>query len=170
MKSNLSRLSFDNKEGTSNQSTPTPSILTARINETKNDSFSGNKETLSVESMSYCARFEICSAPKCPLDILIDLRFQDPEDPKCEMAKATRRKYWLSMPDEIKSELRYQGYLESEYTRMRSAKERWLALPEQQKAEIKERMKNMKNRRPVPMEREPIDEPYLPQDPGDEPA
>ena len=74
------------------------------------------------------------------------------------------------MPDFLKSELRYQGYFESEYNRMRSARERWLALPEQQKAEIKERMKNMKNRKPVPMEGEPIDEPYLPQDPGDEPA
>ena len=38
-----------------------------------------------------------------------------------------------------------EGYFESEYNRMRSAKERWLALPEQKKAEIRERMKNVRN-------------------------
>lgn len=153
-----------------NYSKETPSILTHRINETKNDSFPGNKETLSLESMSRCARFDFCSAPKCPLDILINLRAETDEDPRCEMAKATRHKYWESMPDFLKSKLKYQGYFEAEYNRKKSARKRWLALPKQQKAEIKERMKNMKNRRPVPMEREPIDEPYLPQDPGDEPA
>ncbi len=153
-----------------NYSKETPSILTHRINETKNDSFTTELEGLSLESMSYCSRFEDCSAPKCPLDILINLRTEVEEDPICGMAKATRHKYWLSMPDFLKSELKFEGYFESEYNRMRSAKERWLALPEQQKAGIKERMKNMKNRKPVPMEREPIDEPYLPQDPGDEPA
>ena len=153
-----------------NYSKETPSILTARINGQKIDSFTTELEGLSLESMSYCSRFEDCSAPKCPLDILINLRAETDEDPRCEMAKSTRHKYWESLQDSLKSKLKYQGYFESEYNRMRSAKKRWLALPEQQKAEIKERMKNMKNRRPVPMEREPIDEPYLPQDPGDEPA
>lgn len=119
-----------------------PSILTHRINETKNDSVSGNKETLSYESMSHCSRFEDCSAPKCPLDLLINLRTEVEEDPRCEMAKATRHKYWSSMPDEIKTELKFEGYLESEYNRIKSARERWLALPEQKKAEIRERMKN----------------------------
>ena len=153
-----------------NYSKETPSILTARINGQKIDSYSGNLEVISQESMSRCARFDFCSAPKCPLDILINLRTEVEEDPRCEMAKATRHKYWESLPENIRNSLKFEGYYESEYNRMRSARERWLALPEQQKAEIKERMKNMKNRRPVPMEREPIDEPYLPQDPGDEPA
>ena len=132
----------ESDKGTSNQSTHAPSILTARINETKNDSFSGNKEALSLESMSYCSRFEDCSAPKCPLDILINIRTEVEEDPICEMAKATRHKYWMAMPDSIKSELKFEGYLESEYNRIKSARERWLALPEQKKAEIRERMKN----------------------------
>lgn len=123
----------------------TPSILTHRINETKSSECSGNKEAISLESMSRCARFDFCSAPKCPLDILINLRSETDEDPRCEMAKATRHKYWLSMPDFLKSELKFEGYFESEYNRMRSAKERWLALPEQKKAEIRERMKNVRN-------------------------
>ena len=132
----------ESDKGTSNQSTYAPSNLTHRINETKNDSFSGNKEALSYESMSRCARFDFCSAPKCPLDLLIDLRIEVETDPRCDMAKPTRHKYWESMPDAIKSRLKFEGYLESEYNRMKTAKERWLALPEQEKAEIRERMKN----------------------------
>ena len=58
------------------------------------------------------------------------------------MAKSTRHKYWESLPDSIKSELKFEGYLDSEYNRMKSAKKRWLTLPEQKKAEIRERMKN----------------------------
>ena len=123
----------------------TPSIPTARINGTKSSECSSNKEAISLESMSYCSRFEDCSAPKCPLDVLINLRAETEDDPECEMAKATRHKYWESMPDSIKSELKFEGYFESEYNRMRSAKERWLALPEQKKAEIRERMKNVRN-------------------------
>ena len=100
-------------------------------------------------TLSFCpfirvVRFEDCSAPKCPLDILIDIRTEVEEDPKCEMAKATRHKYWLSMPDYLKSELKFEGYFESEYNRMRSAKERWNALSEDKKAEIRERMRNVR--------------------------
>ena len=123
----------------------TPSNLTARINETKSSDTPDNIEAISLESMSRCARFDFCSAPKCPLDILVNLRSETDEDPRCEMAKATRHKYWESMPDFLKSDLKYQGYFESEYNRMRSAKKRWLALPEQKKAEIRERMKNVRN-------------------------
>ena len=125
-----------------NHSKETPSILTERINRQKNDSLTDKLEGLSLESMSHCSRFEDCSAPKCPLDILINLRTEAEDDPRCEMAKATRHKYWSSMPDEIKTELKFEGYLESEYNRIKSARERWLALPEQKKAEIRERMKN----------------------------
>ena len=145
MKSKLSLFSFDLERGTSNQSTHAPSILTARINGQKNDSSSKDKETLSNESMSTCARFDFCPAPKCPLDILINLRIETETDPRCEMAKATRHTYWESLPDEIKKELKFEGYFEAEYNRMRSAKERWLALPEQKKAEIKERMRNVRS-------------------------
>ena len=120
------------------------SNLTHRINETKNDSFSGNKEALSLESMSYCSRFEDCSAPKCPLDILINLRTEVEEDPRCEMAKATRHRYWESMPESLKKELPFEGYFSSEYHRIKSARERWESLSEDKKAEIRERIRNVR--------------------------
>lgn len=117
------------------QSGNTPSILTSRINGTKLSECTGDKETLSLESMSRCARFDFCSAPKCPLDMLINLRTGIDGDPRCEMAKATRHKYWLSMPGYFKKELRFEGYFESEYNRSRKAKERWDSLPDAVKQE-----------------------------------
>jgi hypothetical protein len=112
-----------------NHSKETPSILTIRINGHKIDSVSGDVETLSYESISRCARFDFCSAPKCPLDILINSRIETETDPRCEMAKATRHKYWETMADSIKSEMKFEGYLESEYNRMKSARERWDSFP-----------------------------------------
>ena len=144
MKSGLSIKSSSFEKVRTNHSTPYPSNLTTRINGQNESVMSGEKEQLSLESMSYCSRFEDCSAPKCPLDILVDIRTEVEEDPKCEMAKATRHKYWLSMPDYLKSELKFEGYFESEYNRMRSAKERWNALSEDKKAEIRERMRNVR--------------------------
>ena len=144
MKSGLSIKSSSFEKVRTNHSTPYPSNLTARINGQNKGIMSGEKEQLSLESMSYCSRFEDCSAPKCPLDILVDIRTEVEEDPKCEMAKATRHKYWLSMPDYLKSALKYQGYFEPEYNRMRSARERWNALSEDKKAEIRERMRNVR--------------------------
>ncbi len=128
-----------------NHSRETPSNLTARINGTKSSDSTDNKEVISLESMSHCSRFEDCPAPKCPLDTLIDLRSEIEEDPQCEMAKATRHKYWQSMGPELRSLLPFQGYFESEYNRMRSARERWATLSEERKAEIRERMRNVRS-------------------------
>jgi len=125
MKSNIFPISLEHERGMSNITRETPSILTARINGQKNDSSSKDKEALSQESVSRCARFDFCSAPKCPLDPLIGLRTEVEDDPKCEMAKATRHKYWISMKGDLRSLLPFQGYLESEYNRIRSAKKRW---------------------------------------------
>lgn len=124
-----------------NHSRETLSNLTIPTNGIKSSDDSRNREGLSLESMSYCSRFEECSAPKCPLDLLISLRFEDFDDPKCEMAKATRHKYWLSMNAELRSLLPFQGYLESEYNRIRSARERWESMPEEKKKAITERLK-----------------------------
>lgn len=125
-----------------NHSRDTLSTLTTRINGVKNDSSVIEREALSLESMGMCSRFEFCSAQKCPLDILIGARLEDPSDPKCEMAKATRHKYWESLKPEIRSLLPFQGYLEKEYNRKRAARERWDALSEEEKAAIRERMRN----------------------------
>lgn len=119
------------------------STLTQRIkrgNESKDQEY---EEALTVRSMEYCSRFETCSAPKCPLDIFIGLRSSVEDDPKCEMAKATRHKYWQSMDPEIRSLLPFQGYLETEFKRMRAARERWDALPEERKAEVRTRLKRL---------------------------
>ena len=138
----LSEKSSSLEKVRTNHSIPYPSNLTTRINGQNKGIMLEEKEQLSLESMFYCSRFEDCSAPRCPLDILIDIRTEVEEDPKCKMAKATRHKYWLSMPEYLKSKLPFQGYFESEYNRMRSAKERWNALSEEKKAEIRERMRN----------------------------
>ena len=133
---------------TSNQSPHAPSILTARTNGTKNAKYVVEKEmereSRSFEAMRTCSRFEFCSAPKCPLDVLINSRSEINGDPKCEMAKATRHKYRESLPDLLKSNLPFQGYFESEYTRMKAARARWDALPEEKKAGMRERMKNIR--------------------------
>jgi hypothetical protein len=129
---------------TSNQSPHAPSILTARTNGTKIIEYAVENDTLPLESMSRCSRFDECAAPKCPLDILIASISEMDEDPKCEMAKATRHKYWSSMPEYLKKLLPFQGYFESEYTRMKAARARWNALPEEKKAGMRERMKNIR--------------------------
>jgi hypothetical protein len=94
--------------------------------------------------MKYCSRYKICSAPKCPLDIRIDRRTEVHNEPKCQIAKATRHKYWESMPFDVKSLLPYQGYFKTELARMNAAKERWELLPESEKEEIRERMRNFR--------------------------
>lgn len=121
----------------------THSILTTRINEPKINAGANDLESLSLETMNFCSRFEICSAAKCPLDPLVGIRYEDPADPKCEMAKATRHKYWESMEPGLRSILPFQGYLEAEYNRKKAAKERWESMPEEDKKTVRERMKNV---------------------------
>ncbi len=94
--------------------------------------------------MKFCSRFDSCSASRCPLDLLIDTRYEDPEDPKCEMAKPTRHKYWESMEPDLRSLLPFQGYFEAEFDRMKAAREHWKSIPEEQKQAIKERLKGVK--------------------------
>ena len=60
------------------------------------------------------------------------------------MAKATRHRYWESMPESLKKELPFEGYFQSEYNRIRAARERWDSLPEDKKAEVRERIRHAK--------------------------
>ena len=60
------------------------------------------------------------------------------------MAKATRHKYWESMPEDLREALPFQGYFEAEFRRMKAEKERWESLPEDRKAEIRERMRKVR--------------------------
>lgn len=40
--------------------------------------------------MESCPHFDECSAPKCPLDELMNIRVEYPEDPKCICDKEIR--------------------------------------------------------------------------------
>ena len=151
--SSLSQFSGLKGKGGYNSITHDPPILTARGSEEKNSDFQLKEWANHVRSMSACSRWESCPAMKCPLDPLINARMPyDPEldgefkDSKCTMAKATRHKYWLSMPDYLKSELPFQGYFEAEFNRIKSARDRWDSLSEDMKAEIRERLKNARPR------------------------
>lgn len=95
-------------------------------------------ESLSLEPMKYCARFESCSAPKCPLDILIAVRHYEPGEPKCDMAKNTMKKYYESMPDRIKKFLPYGDLLESKYNRSMAARERRDTMSDENKQKLSE--------------------------------
>ena len=120
------------------------SILTARTKPQIESDYAEDKEELTLQSMRYCSRFETCSAPLCPLDILISERIDFEDNEKCGMAKATRHRYWESMPESLKRELPFEGYFSSEYHRIKSARERWESLSEDKKAEIRERIRNVR--------------------------
>jgi hypothetical protein len=107
-----------------NSITQTSSILTDTINRKNESHRSTDKEALSLQSMKYCSRFDSCSAPKCPLDPLIDSRSENDWDPKCGMAKSTRHRYWESMPEDLRKVLPFQGYFRAEYNRMEAARKR----------------------------------------------
>ena len=120
------------------------SILTARTKPQIESDYAEDKEELTLQSMRYCSRFETCSAQLCPLDILISERTDFPDNEKCGMAKATRHRYWESMPESLKRDLPFEGYFSSEYHRIKSARERWESLSEDKKAEIRERIRHAK--------------------------
>ena len=146
-KSKLSVPSYHNDRGGYNHSGGYQAILTTpteRQKSIKSRNNNNNKDMLSIKTMSYCSRYDSCDAPKCPLDILIDSRIIADGDPKCGMAKATRHKYYLSMPEELKNELPYEGYFKAEYSRMKAARERWESMNEEQKNELIERMKTVR--------------------------
>ncbi|MCL4341299.1 MAG: hypothetical protein M1431_04290 [Candidatus Thermoplasmatota archaeon] len=48
------------------------------------------------------------------------------------------------MPESLKKELPFEGYFRSEYRRIRAARERWESLSEDKKAEIRERIRNVR--------------------------
>ncbi len=98
-------------------------------------------------TLQVCSRFDFCSANLCPLDPEIVKRGPDEEeDPKCEMAKATRHAYWISMPPELRSLLPFQGYFKAEFTRIGSARARWESMSEGQKATVRSRLESARIR------------------------
>lgn len=106
---------------------------------TEKSTYSEDLEAISTMLMKHCSRFDSCDAPKCPLDPLIDSRLDLEGNDKCGMAKATRHRYWESMPDRLKRYLPYEGYFRTELTRMSTARRKWDSLTEEEKSIIKER-------------------------------
>ena len=119
-----------------------PSILTARTKRPKLSDYGSSDWSLPVQSMRYCSRFDSCPVMKCPLDPFINRRSSLEEEQTCSMAKTTRHGYWESMPAYLRRVLPFQGYFEGEFRRIKAAKERWNSLPEDRKAEIRDRIKN----------------------------
>jgi hypothetical protein len=135
--SNLSLFSFDDSVVTVKHSMNIPSNLISTINGIKSSSHSDMDEGAALRSMMYCSRFNSCSAQKCPLDPLIDRRSEADWDPICGMAKATRHRYWESMPEDLRAILPYKGYSRAEYNRMTAARERWESLSQEQRERLK---------------------------------
>ncbi len=130
-----------------NSITHDPSILTARGKEEKNSDFQVTEWTNHVRSMSTCSRWESCPAMKCPLDPLINARMPyDPEldgefkDSRCTMAKATRHRYWESLPEDLRDALPFQGYFEGEFKRIKAGRERWESMTDEQKDQARQRI------------------------------
>ena len=138
----LSDIPFAKNNEGYNCITPDHSILTQRINGQIGIDYQLDKGMSTERSMEYCSRFDSCSAPKCPLDVHIDQKIEIEGDPRCGMAKATRHKYWESMPEDLRKALPFQGYFKGEFHRIMAARERWESLPEDRKSEIRERMRN----------------------------
>ncbi len=102
----------------------------------KNFTQASSLEGISIKLMSYCSRFSSCDAPKCPLDPLIEMRSNLEGNDRCEMAKATRHRYWESMPEDIRKYLPYEGYFKAEFSRIRTSHDRWDKLPPEEKSRI----------------------------------
>lgn len=87
-------------------------------------------------AMTYCPRYEKCSAPKCPFDTLIESRYEDPEDPQCSLGKEVRHKIWKKLPSQLRGPLKFEGYFETERNKMAAAKRRWDLMSTEQKSKM----------------------------------
>jgi hypothetical protein len=127
------------------QSGKTHSTVRDTTKRTKTQSQGIVKVGNEMKWISFCSRSQYCPAMKCPLDPFIDMRMEYNEeldgefkDSRCTMAKATRHRYWESMPDDMKKDLPFQGYFRSEYNRMEAARRRWEGMSEDERTRIRE--------------------------------
>jgi len=76
---------------------------------------------------SLCNRFPSCSVNNCPLDPEYPERYVDPSDPekKCKYAKS----YRMQIAEQFPGLLKFGGLTQLEYKR----KQRWNAMPEEEK-------------------------------------
>lgn len=83
--------------------------------------FSDEIESLKI--MEKCPKFQRCSAPVCPLDLLQDERDSLKDEPKCTLAKSICHRIGKG------TTLKRQGYTKGEW----AAKKRWEKVPEDEK-------------------------------------
>jgi len=87
------------------------------------------REALNI--MRKCNRFETCSSPICPLDLLQDKRTRLEGEETCTAWKSIRRKAGEG------TALKYKGLKKNEW----EAKRRWDDKPEEEKEKIREQMR-----------------------------
>ena len=145
--SSLSEFSGLKGKGGYNYTSDPPSILTVRGKEEKNSDFQVTEWANHVRSMSACSRWQSCPSMKCPLDPEIGSRMPyDPEldgefkDSRCTMAKATRHRYWESLPEDLRNALPFQGYFEGEFKRIKAGRERWESMTDEQREQVRQRI------------------------------
>ena len=103
-----------------------------------------------IENLSLperCARFEYCSANKCPLDPLMNKRNAEPDDPTCDMSKSRRHNYWAQMSPAEQALLPYEGYFEGEFNRKRAWAAKWNSLSQKEKDATLEKLAQLRLRR-----------------------
>lgn len=71
---------------------------------------SSKSETLeNLERMKRCPRFEFCSAPKCPLDELVDQRIQLGGEPTCPYTTRLKSRRVRPIPKQVRKFLKPDG-------------------------------------------------------------
>jgi len=95
-------------------------------------------EDQALAIMQQCPKWDHCNAPKCPLDPFINLRYEEPGDPKCKLSRNKRHEIWENLPADLKKCLPFQGYFEKEY----NYRKRFFGMTEGQKQELISRLKN----------------------------
>ena len=104
----------------------------------KTENNAGDRKTAYTETgalaiVQECCRFNKCSVPKCPLDLLQDRRTKLQDEPKCTLAKSVRYRIGKDTP------LPYKGLTRNEW----AAKRRWESLPDEEKARRREFMREI---------------------------
>lgn len=82
------------------------------------------------EAMEMCPRFKYCNAPKCPLDVDVDLRVELKGEEKCGMEKNVRLRIGTEYG------LPKLGLTNAEF----SAHQKWQGRTEEEKNEIRKQM------------------------------
>jgi len=110
-------------------------------NNRANKDISKCNEDTALHIMENCPIWDWCNAPKCPLDPLIDKRYEEPGDPKCALSKNKRHKIWQGLSEDLKQCLPYQGYTKKEYATIQAGLKSYYGVSEEER---KKKLANLK--------------------------